>query len=792
MAGRCKVQDSPPRRLMPAAFCLPLLAAGLTLLGAAPAPLAADVGRWSALGPYGGPVAALAVDPAHPAVVYAAAMAGGGIFKSTDGGATWAQVNHGLPLGGFQSPAVVIDPLQPTTLYLGSVNGFGVYKSVDGGASWVPPGPGLQGARGQVSTLAVDPRHSGTVYAGTEPGLDKTADGGATWATAQNGIPGGSTISAIAVDPSLPNTIYAWSGVGENGIFKTTDGGGSWVPVSPETLGSSLAVDPANSQIVYAGSLGGVFKSTDGGKTWNPSRSGMGQVQVTALALAPSNPHILYAGTTAGVFRSNNNAASWVSVSQGLIEPRILALAVDPQDSSTVYSSSQGEIGGVFKTTNGGASWSATYLSGLSAVAVGNFAVNPLSPATIYATGQGQLLMTVNGGATWAPATGLTTGIGAIVQDPSAPQTLYATGSQCDGSVVGALCRSLDGGATWSLVATPVSPTAIAVDPTLSADLYLASATGFWRSTDGGATWTAAAGDISGADLAGIAVDPRTPGTLYAFGEIPNGPRFVPPAMARLYKSTDRGITWTQIQGGLANLAVGFVAALALDPNTSALYVIAGGEVQKSLDGGATWSVIYAPPDPVNSGLISLAVAPGQPATLYVPHGGTLLATSNGGATWQTINAPGLAGGLGQLIVDPQNPRHLLATAFVSGIESLTLAAPAACVPGATALCLGNGRFKVETSWVSGQAAGVGQAVALTEDTGYFWFFAASNLELVVKVLDGCALNGNYWFFAGGLTNVQVSLEVTDTQGGTTEIYTSPNGTAFPPTQDTGAFTSCP
>src|ERR1700683_2281255 len=96
-----------------------------------------------------------------------------------------------------------------------------------------------------VSALAIAPLHSGTVYAGTQPGLDKTTDGGAAWAPAQNGIPGGNTISALAIDPASPSTIYAGSGVGTTGIYKTTDGGGSWVPVSPEPLGSALAVDPS-------------------------------------------------------------------------------------------------------------------------------------------------------------------------------------------------------------------------------------------------------------------------------------------------------------------------------------------------------------------------------------------------------------------------------------------------------------------------------------------------------------------------------------------------------------------
>jgi hypothetical protein len=75
---------------------------------------------------------------------------------------------------------------------------------------------------------------------------------------------------------------------------------------------------------------------------------------------------------------------------------------------------------------------------------------------------------------------------------------------------------------------------------------------------------------------------------------------------------------------------------------------------------------------------------------------------------------------------------------------------------------------------------------------GYLWFFAPTNVEVVVKVLDGCGVDGHYWVFAGGLTNVAVTIVATDTQTGAMRTYTNPQGTAFHPLQDTGAFSTCP
>ena len=114
------------------------------------------------------------------------------------------------------------------------------------------------------------------------------------------------------------------------------------------------------------------------------------------------------------------------------------------------------------------------------------------------------------------------------------------------------------------------------------------------------------------------------------------------------------------------------------------------------------------------------------------------------------------------------------------------------CTPNSTTLCLNNGRFRVTTTWVSATASGVGNAVALTSDTGYFWFFSSNNVEMVVKAVNGCGFNSRYWVFAGGLTNVNVQTQVTDTATGQFRTYTNPLGAAFQPLQDTSAFATCP
>jgi len=130
-----------------------------------------------------------------------------------------------------------------------------------------------------------------------------------------------------------------------------------------------------------------------------------------------------------------------------------------------------------------------------------------------------------------------------------------------------------------------------------------------------------------------------------------------------------------------------------------------------------------------------------------------------------------------------------------SNTASVTTPAPQTptCTPNDIRHCLNNARFQVEVQWTApGGATGTGRRAPLTNDTGLFWFFDPQNVEMIVKVLNGCALNGRYWVFAGGLTNVRAVLTVTDTQTGARKQYTNPQGAPFQPVQDTGAFAGCP
>ena len=114
------------------------------------------------------------------------------------------------------------------------------------------------------------------------------------------------------------------------------------------------------------------------------------------------------------------------------------------------------------------------------------------------------------------------------------------------------------------------------------------------------------------------------------------------------------------------------------------------------------------------------------------------------------------------------------------------------CVTGGEVLCLRDGRFAVAMGWETATDEGFGNAVQLTSESGYFWFFNPQNIEVVIKVLNGCGINNRYWVFAAGLTNVNVEIVVLDRLRDIFVAYENPLNRAFPPLQDTNALPTCP
>ena len=292
------------------------------------------------------------------------------------------------------------------------------------------------------------------------------------------------SVSALAIDPVTPTTIYAGTNDGSGSVLKSTDGGLSWsvansgLPNGDSTLaGGSLVIDPTAPTTLYvAGSsiyhgAGAVYKSTDGAATWTIANSGISSPFPIALAIDPSTPTNLYAATIdAGVFKSTDGAATWNAINNGLpvtiLNCFVDALAVDPVTSSNVYAGmgrSTSTCYGVYKSTDGGTSWSAVN-SGLPVQSSSMYqvfnavlAIDPVTPTTLYTGNYYDLFESTNGGGSWS-ALNLTWwyvgGATSLVIDPRAPSNLYAGEN-------GYIIESMDGGATWTIINSGMGASAI-------------------------------------------------------------------------------------------------------------------------------------------------------------------------------------------------------------------------------------------------------------------------------------------------------------------------------------------
>ena len=317
------------------------------------APVAQAADDWLPTGPVAGtnPISSLAIHPASAGTVYAATTLNG-VFKSTDGGASWAGVNTGVSTHHIWTLA--IPAAAPETVYAGS-NGGGVFKTTNGGANWAVMNTGLTNLN--VFSLAIDPAASGTIYAGTSgDGVFKSTNGGTDWAAVNSGL-GNLNIPALAVDPANSAIVYA--GTHGSGVFKSTNGGATWAWTATSSGMAnaevySLAVDPAAPGRLYAGTNLGVFKSADGGDTWAATNSGLTNTLVNAVALDLAAPGTVYAGTEGGgAFKSRNGGMSWQAINNGLPGSAIVnSFALDPTTQGTVYVALL--QGTVFKSTNSG------------------------------------------------------------------------------------------------------------------------------------------------------------------------------------------------------------------------------------------------------------------------------------------------------------------------------------------------------------------------------------------------------------------------------------------------------
>ena len=451
-------------------------------------------------------------------------------------------------------------------------------------------------------------------------------------------------------------------------------------------------------------------------------------------------PWILVLGAAAAPLCAQ--PAGWESFGPQQV-PQISDVATGP-DETTVYASAADTAGqsGIFKSTDAGNLW-----TGLKQAAAGesfgDLLVDPGNSQTIYTGSLGtdhvtRLYRSIDGGITWS----LRQSIPDYCVPSFAPGTVSGTVLVACGTT---LWKTTDSGGGWQALSPPFTQ-ATRLTAGAGSTLWAYGPTTLFRSNDGGSTWQATGSTLPCSSMNALAADPSQPNVLLAGAGLVVGSSF---SCGGIYRSADGGASW--IAGTLSGVYVSDVLINSADPTrayaSAASYpgILPPGGVFASLDGGATWTNAQLPPDTASRLALS-------------PSGHILYAATNLGV-------------------------------YQIGVSSGT----PTCTPNDFTLCLDGVRYRVQAGWTRpDQTSGSGHARGLTNDTGYFWFFDPTNVEVVVKVLEGCTTNSHRWVFASGLTNVFVNLTVTDILTNQVNAYTSAQGTAFVPIQDTQAFACTP
>ena len=616
------------------------------------------------IGPFGGSIVALAIDPSNAQIVYAGSW-GSGVFKSTDGGQNWQSTSFGLT--NLYINSLAIDPTHPSILYAGTYHNQ-VFKSQDGGNSWVWSGTGMQD-QAIVYTIAIDPFAPSTIYAGTR-GISnndsppwngvvyKSVDAGNTWTPVLRNVGGINAqdwVYSLVVDPNAHNTIYAathehgpyksstygdiWTSIQNelsdlssraivispdysigttlflgvwhvDTVYKSQDGGSSWFrpdPSIPQAKVYSLAIDPQHADTVYLATFThGIMKTVDGGLSWQSA--GLQDDEIYSLAINPIYSDYLLAGTSGdGLYRSVDSSSSWQHRNTGIDNAMVTSVVLSPTDNYTIFASVYGA--GVYQSDNRGQSWW-DINAGLGDKFVHQLMMNPSQPGLLYAmTDIGGLYQNdLNAGLGWVRV-----GQGLPLTNTFTPafpaDHPFATKEMQD-----AFTTPIETTTNSQLLSVNLLTMAFAPsDPHIA---YMGTGgAGVYKSTNGGSSWQPAG--LAGESILSLAVDLTDPNLVYAVTNSPGS----------IKVSNNGGGTWTDSYQPLT-----FYSLAASLTKSGDLYVGTNAGVYRFRS--SNWKALGLTDQVVTS----LATVSSQPNLIYAGTTSGAYYTLDAGLTWKFVD----------------------------------------------------------------------------------------------------------------------------------------------------------
>jgi len=566
--------------------------------------------EWLPFGPDGGDARSIAADPADKTHLYLG-TANGWIYESHNSGSEWKRLARVGKRDDLVLDSIVVDPVKHGRVLVGAwVLGGQVgdlFISDDGGVSWKAT-PELKG----LSVLALtnsasDPK---TYVAGTLKGVYRSEDSGEHWALIS---PPGSTeiheVESIAIDPKNPKIIFAGTW---HLPWKTTDGGVTWTNISSkngvidDSDVFSIIMDPVNPGVMYASACSGIYKSEDAGSMFHKIQGIPSTARRTRVLMQdPQHQNIVFAGTTEGLYRTTDSGKTWLRTTG----PELIVndVYINPTDSTKMLLAT--DRGGVLVSSDGGNSFRQTN-NGFSARQITSYIEDSRQPNTIYVglvndKAWGGVFVSSNGGLTWTQKNA-----GLEKHD------VFSLGQAPDGAILAGTRHGiyrLAGGESWSKVdkvslVLPVAEAPVEAKPVTTK-----------KSTR---TTTAKAPVKKPAPKP---VAKPFDGTVFAFTR--DGDAMFAATASGILKSTDSGQSWE----------------LAADPTGHVWYTVAAAKsivfassLTKAVltsDGGKTWTSVTPPSELTQIAALAVDGLGG----LWIGGREGVYLSEDKGASWRTV-----------------------------------------------------------------------------------------------------------------------------------------------------------
>ncbi len=568
---------------------------------------------WTLIGPFGGEARRLAVDPRDPRRIFVGTC-DGRLYLSEDGGEKWRALPE-FHYPGLCVSAILVDAEDSRTIYVGgwhvfAENGGGIYRSRDGGRTWALL-PGTDGHA--VRALAQAPSDPRVLIFGALDGVFRSDDRGESWRRISPvGDPEIRNIESVAIHPRSDQVLY----VGTWHLpWKTTDGGRTWVKAGSRATGIlddseifSILIDERDPELIWLSACTGVYRSTNGGRSWVrltaiPSRSR----RVLVLARPVGQALVLFAGTTEGLWRTGDGGATWRLITNRRLTVQDIAL--HPQEPQRILIAT--EEAGIWISSDGGATFRPSN-QGFSSWVISGLLVDRDISGRIYCGVmkggiEGSLFISEDGGMSWRPSgrvfgsvrmilqsrregrrLWVLTDMGLFISDdrgdswrrvPHLPEEIRQLAEARDGKVLALTASGLfrydEGQGRWERVHSGTDLAAVHVGRT--GRIWIGAEGRLLVSTDGGASWMAR-------EL------PRHLGRVHVVLEHPEDPEllFVGTSWG-LYRSRNGGRDWERCAHGLPHADITAIAVRPEEPREMLVADYRTGAVYLSFDRGETW-----------------------------------------------------------------------------------------------------------------------------------------------------------------------------------------------------------